>query len=106
MIYWVRTDPWVSTRERFSAWKGNVEYRREYELLEETVKETGGRIITLESVEEAEGAMREILQELREQYVLGYYPSVSRNDGSWHKVNVRVSSTGGTVRTRNGYIDY
>jgi Ca-activated chloride channel family protein len=106
MIYWVRTDPWVGTRERFSAWKGNTQYRREYELLEETVVESGGRIITLESVEQAEGAMRDILQELREQYVLGYYPSVSRNDGSWHKVNVRVSRPGNTVRARGGYIDY
>jgi Ca-activated chloride channel family protein len=106
MIYWIRTDPWEGTRERFSAWKENSQYRREYSLLEETVEETGGRIISLESVEQAEGAVRDILQELREQYVLGYYPSVSRDDGSWHRVNVRASRSGTTVRARGGYVDY
>lgn len=106
MIYWVRTGIWDSNRHRFSAWKDNDRYRREYEQLQETVEQSGGRIITLDSIDQASGAMREILQELREQYVLGYYPSVSRNDGSWHRVNVKVKGGGYAIRTRDGYVDY
>lgn len=106
MIYWVRTEPWLATKRRSSAWKGPSLYRSEYERTEEVILESGGRILTLESVAEAEGAIREILAELREQYVLGYYPSVSRNDGSWHRVRVDVNRPGTSVRTRGGYIDY
>ena len=47
-----------------------------------------------------------ILAELREQYVLGYYPSEDRDDGEWHDVKVRVDRSGVAVRTREGYIDY
>jgi Ca-activated chloride channel family protein len=106
MIYWIRTDPWVASKARFSAWKKPSDYRQEYHLLEEAVVESGGRIITLESIEEAESAVREILAELREQYVLGYYPTDSRDDGSWHRVHVDVRRAGVAVRARGGYIDY
>jgi hypothetical protein len=47
-----------------------------------------------------------ILAELREQYVLGYYPTVAQGDGSWHAIKVRVKKSGLDVRTRGGYLDY
>lgn len=106
LIYWVRTDPRQGEGQRFSAWKGAEEYVAEEELLSKTVTETGGRIITLDRIEEAEAAMRGILQELREQYVLGYYPSEIRHDGGWREVDVRVSRPGVRLRHRDGYIDY
>ncbi len=59
-----------------------------------------GRIVTLSRIEEVEEAVRGILSELREQYVLGYYPSIARNDGSWHRVSVRVGRHDLTVRAR------
>lgn len=106
LIYWVRTDPRQGEGMRYSAWKGAQEYKDEEALLAKTVAETGGRIVTLDRIEEAEAAMRGILQELREQYVLGYYPSVIKHDGSWHEVDVRVSRGGIRLRHRDGYIDY
>ena len=107
LIYWLCTDPSnEAQRERSSAWKSSDSYRSEYQQLTRTVLETGGRIITLQSIQEAEPAFREVLRELREQYVLGYYPSVSRGDEKWHRVNVRVRRSGLQVRTRGGYVDY
>lgn len=106
LIYWVRTEPREGEGQRYSAWKGAEEYEAEEDLLAKTVNETGGRIVTLDRIEEAEAAMRGILQELREQYVLGYYPSQIRRDGSWHQVEVRVSRPGIRLRARDGYIDY
>ena len=50
-------------------------------------------------------AFAEVLRELREQYVLGYYPSELRNDGAWHRVEIRLRRRGLVARTR-GYIDY
>ena len=106
MIYWIRVDPMEARKSRHSAWKRPDDYRREYRMLEGTVNETGGRIVTLERIEESETAVREILAELREQYVLGYYPTTRRSDGSWHKVSVRLRLAGLQVRARGGYIDY
>ncbi len=107
LVYWLRTDPRSAARKsRSSAWKNPDGYRTEYDQLTRTVLETGGRILTLNRIQDAETAFRDILKELREQYVLGYYPTVSQSDGSWHRVTVRVRRGGLQVRTRGGYVDY
>ena len=107
LIFWLRTDPRSEAQKsRSSAWKSPAGYRAEYEQLTRTVLETGGRIVTLNRIQDAETAFKDILRELREQYVLGYYPTVSRGDGSWHRVTVRVRRSGLQVRTRGGYVDY
>jgi len=48
----------------------------------------------------------QILEELREQYVLGYYPSNRKDDGLWHRIRVKVKRSGTDVRTHRGYIDF
>ena len=55
---------------------------------------------------EIEPVFRGILQELREQFAIGYYPSNLKSDGSWHSVKVSVSEPGCKVRTANGYVDF
>jgi Ca-activated chloride channel family protein len=106
MIYWLRLGATKEQPSRFSSWKNDDDYRKQWRLLSEIVAESGGRILDLKGVEQAESAVQEILAELREQYVLGYYPLSNRNDGSWHKVRVRVGRPGLRVRTRGGYLDY
>ncbi len=88
-----------------TAWRNTASYRQEYELLRRTVAESGGRILTLGSLQEIGLAFGEILTELRQQYVLGYYPSARRGDGSWHRVQVRLRRTDVEVRSRDGYLD-
>lgn len=107
MIYWIRTVPAdEATKARYSSWKDADTYRKEYEELVTLVRESGGRIVDLDALENADAAFADLLRELREQYVLGYYPSNSRNDGTWHRVHVRLEPGGLRVRTRDGYIDY
>ena len=43
-----------------------------------------------------------ILEELHEQYTLGYYPATPK-DGSWRTIQVKVNREGSAVRTRSGY---
>ena len=43
-----------------------------------------------------------ILEELHEQYTLGYYPATPK-DGSWRTIKVQVDRPGSSVRTRSGY---
>jgi len=43
-----------------------------------------------------------ILEELHEQYTLGYYPSTPK-DGSWRTIQIKVDKPGSAVRSRSGY---
>jgi Ca-activated chloride channel family protein len=43
-----------------------------------------------------------ILEELHQQYTLGYYPSGAK-DGNWRTLQVKVDRAGAVVRTRSGY---
>lgn len=105
LVYWIRTDPRDREALRFSAWKDPLRYRAEYEQLTRIVADSGGRILTLEHLGEAPAAFQELLRELREQYVLGYYPDPHTGDGRWHQTHVRVRRDGLQVRTSAGYID-
>lgn len=105
LIYWIRLGRRTRYQSFASSWRGPEQNAREYELLEKAVLESGGRLEQVERAEDLEGAFRGILKELREQFVLGYYPSRLRKDGSWHKIRVDVRRPGLSVRTRDGYVD-
>lgn len=79
--------------------------RRDYVHLEEIARSTGGRVLDITGIDQVDGALKEILGELREQYALGYYPSDRRRDGSWHEVEILVKDRGLDVRTRGTYVD-
>lgn len=81
------------------------ETRLDFQRLEELVKASGGRILDIDTVEEVDGALQEILAELREQYALGFYPSQRRGDGSWHTVEIQLGRGNLDARTRGGYVD-
>jgi Ca-activated chloride channel family protein len=104
LIYWIQLG---GKHQSFtSAWRDFKGNDREYGELEKAVKESGGRILAISRIEELEGAFRNILQELRQQYALGYYPTTAKGDGKWHKVQVTLKGGGGRVHTREGYADY
>jgi Ca-activated chloride channel homolog len=106
MIYWIQLEGGEKHHSYASAFRNAKENDKEYDTLEKAVVESGGRIQRIDKVSEIEGAFRGILQELREQYVLGYYPSDVRKDGRWHDVRVDVARSGVRVRTRDGYVDF
>ena len=105
MVYWIRLggDPRELTVR--SAWRDGDGHRRQVEALERVVRMTGGRIVPLARPEGAAEAFSEILAEIREQVAIGFYPSVDRNDGRWHPIEVRVDLPGVEVRGRHGYLD-
>jgi VWFA-related protein len=65
--------------------------------------ETGGRVINVHNDKSLEKAFDEISQELRSQYVLGYYPTNSTRDGGFRKIKVEVSRPNTKVLARKGY---
>lgn len=107
MIYWIRPRQVDSdlVLSWSSAWRNAEEHRKQFRGLERLVAESGGRIVEIDEIEEAPAAFGEILADLRYQYVIGYYPSNRRDDGSWHRTRVRLLGASGTVRARQGYVD-
>jgi VWFA-related protein len=78
-------------------------------LLTQLAEATGGRAYFPKTVKQCEQACIAIAQELRQQYAIGYYPSHSMRDGSWHDVQVQLhlpedqGNKGLRARTRVGY---
>jgi Ca-activated chloride channel family protein len=89
-----------------TAWRSTEAHADEVRGLEEAVDISGGRVTSVARIEDLGQALDGVLQELRQQYVAGYYPTNPRNDGSWREVRVEVvSSLPIEVRTRTGYVD-
>lgn len=106
LVYWIRLEEKGGSSSFATAWRDVEGNKRELAELEQAVAVSGGRIVGVASISEIEPAFREIVRELREQYVLGYYPSDTRDDGSWHKIEVDVKRSGVEVRVREGYVDF
>ncbi len=106
MIYWIQLEGGAKHKSYASAWRDAKANDEEYAGLEKAVLESGGRILPIETPAGIEGAFRNVLKELREQYVIGYYPIDVRKDGRWHEVKVDVGRFGVQVRTRDGYLDF
>jgi Ca-activated chloride channel homolog len=111
LIYWLQlpygANQTASEIPRLSTnWRNSERIQEEFTLLRQTVEESGGRIQLLGSIDEIESAFRGILQELREQYVLGYYPADGDRPGVWRRVEVRLPGHSDLkARHRDGYIN-
>jgi VWFA-related protein len=66
-------------------------------------EETGGRVIDANGGKRLDEAFDQISEELRSQYVLGYYPTNPAHDGTFRKIRVETTKTGLKVLARHGY---
>jgi VWFA-related protein len=64
---------------------------------------TGGALLEAGTFEGTKAAFAYIADELRNQYVVGYYPKSEKRDGKFHKIKVEVSRKDAQVRARTGY---
>jgi VWFA-related protein len=65
--------------------------------------DTGGRVINVRNDKDMEKAFDEISTELRSQYVLGYYPSNPKHDGTFRRIKVEVHRPDVKILARKGY---
>lgn len=104
LIYWIRLGS-GALGPFTSAWRDRAANDEERRGLEQAVRYSGGRILDVAGTDQVEAAFREVMRELRSQYVLGYYPPRRPDSGEWHDVRVDVSVTGARLRYRPGYYD-
>ena len=86
----------------------NEEERREARIakraLDELTRESGGMAFYPKAVSEVDQITLEVAHEIRNQYTIGYSPTLQAMDGSFRQIRVTVSGPGHpVVRTRTGY---
>ena len=72
-------------------------------VLKKLSEETGGRVIKVNNARDTAAAFRQIADELRTQYLLGYTPSNDRHDGAFRKIRVKANNGEYKVQARRGY---
>ena len=77
--------------------------RRGQSEMKEFAAQTGGRYVHSPQGDKLEEAFTNIVDELRNQYTLTYYPTNQKRDGRWRKLSVGVVRQGLTTRARKGY---
>ena len=71
--------------------------------IERLVDLSGGRLLFVERSEQLDEPFAEILQELSNQYMLGYESKNPKRDGGWRELKLEIPGTNYVVRSRQGY---
>ena len=71
-------------------------------VMERLATPTGGRVLTMESIDDLQVAFADLLDELSNQYLFGYQPTNTARDDAWREIRVEVEGFRG-VRARQGY---
>lgn len=85
---------------------GKSASKRAKDLLLRLAEDSGGRVYFPKEVSEMPQVAAQIAKDLRTQYVVNYYPSNERRDGTFRTVKVQVTPKGNRkliARTRQGY---
>jgi Ca-activated chloride channel family protein len=77
----------------FDRYATRLEEKRGPLELDEVTSVTGGRVLSVHDSAELSLAVTQISRELRNHYVLGYYPSNRNPDGKWRRLKVRLAGS-------------
>src|SRR5712664_3401471 len=87
--------------------EGKKEAKRAKKVLTETAAASGGVAYFPESVDDVHNICEQVAHDIRNQYILAYYPTNTNRDGTFRAVSVDVIPPRGRgklmARTRNGY---
>ena len=72
--------------------------------MDEMARQTGGTHVHSPQGNKLEDSFANIVEELHNQYTVGYYSTNEKRDGKWRNVAIRVSThPGAEVRAKRGY---
>ncbi|MDQ3170597.1 MAG: VWA domain-containing protein [Acidobacteriota bacterium] len=100
---WLRAEDVIETAKRLDVVMFGISTGApKRNVLDELADASGGDLIRIESTRELTAALRKLMTEFRQRYLLSYTPEgVAR--GGWHKIDVRVKRRGMSVKARAGY---
>jgi Ca-activated chloride channel homolog len=96
----------LDEEEEGKSFFGKSPAKKAKELLQRLADDSGGRAFFPKEVSEMSAIAAQIAKDLRTQYVVSYYPTNDKLDGTFRSVKVSVNPKGGRkmiARTRNGY---
>lgn len=71
--------------------------------LKRMAEETGGRVMRVDRKHSLQDVFREIQDEMRSQYAIGYTPVNGTKDGSFRKIDIKLADKDLRVQARKGY---
>jgi VWFA-related protein len=71
--------------------------------LKKLSEETGGRVFRVDRKHALEDVFKQIQEEMRSQYALGYTPANAEKDGSYRKIEIRMANKELRPQARKGY---
>ena len=77
--------------------------RVDREPLQQLARISGGQVYAPTEVSELAAEYREVVENLRRRYVIGYTSTNNKRDGSWRKVEIRLRQSEAMVLSREGY---
>jgi VWFA-related protein len=82
----------------------NIERRNQdaLEFLQQVADSTSGRLFQ-EKIADLDSVFRQIADELKRQYLIGFYPPDDITPGTVHKIRVQVTRPGTVVRSKTTY---
>jgi VWFA-related protein len=82
--------------------QGRVTQDRLKAIMDRLSKPTGGRALFSENIDTLRGTFGELIDELSNQYLLGYAPPGARRGETWRSIKVEVDGHS-DIRARQGY---
>jgi len=82
---------------------GAAEHAKGAGALKYFASKSGGRYVSTPGGQALDDAFAEILEEMSNQYTLGYRPSNRAHDGRWRSIELKLSREDLNARTRSGY---
>jgi Ca-activated chloride channel homolog len=65
---------------------------------------SGGRVMSIDRINELGAALESVRDELQKQYLVGYTPSRAARDGSYRRIRITLAEQRHTIRARQGYL--
>lgn len=78
-------------------------YKTADQYLKELAESSGGELNRADAVTDLPEVFIRIAGELRNQYLLGYYPTNAARDGKYRKIKVQITRKDTVIRARPGY---
>ncbi len=101
---WLLPDSVLETAKRSDVVAYAVSVGRvKAEFLRDLTSFTGGRLFEIEKTGNLSAIFLSVLEEFRQRYLVSYTPRGVAKDG-WHRLTVRVTRGGATVKARPGYL--
>jgi len=74
------------------------------EALKLISNETGGNFFWIDDPDDLKEAIHSVEDDLRTEYVLGYTPPRTACDGSFRRIDLKLTKDRYRIRTRRGYV--